>query len=69
MPLRAIASRATGPPTQTRYSNSHSRLTLDHYAQVVTELGEAAAKAMGERFLRPPRDGRAMDGDKGNDGG
>lgn len=36
---------------------------LDHYAQVVTERGEAAAKAMGRRFLRPaPRDGRAMEG-------
>jgi integrase len=43
--------------------HSDSRLTLDHYAQVVTEQGEAAAKAMGRRFLRPsPRDGRAMEG-------
>lgn len=42
--------------------HSDSPLTLDHYAQVVTELGEAAAKAMGERILRPPRDGRAMGG-------
>ena len=43
--------------------HSDSRLTLDHYAQVVTEQGEAAAKAMGRRFLRPPsRNGRAMEG-------
>lgn len=42
--------------------HSDSRLTLDHYAQVVTEQGEAAAKAMGRRFLRPaPRDERAME--------
>lgn len=43
--------------------HSDSRLTLDHYAQVVTEQSEAAAKAMGSRFLRPaPRDERAMEG-------
>ena len=43
--------------------HSDSRLTLDHYAQVVTERGEAAAKAMGRRFLRPaPRDERAIEG-------
>ncbi len=43
--------------------HSDSRLTLDHYAQVVTEQGEAAAKAMGRRFLRPaPRDERAIEG-------
>jgi hypothetical protein len=29
------------------------------YAQAVTELGQAAAEAMGARFL-PARDGRAM---------
>jgi hypothetical protein len=34
------------------------------YAQQVTELGEAAAKAMGAKFLgRSPRDGRAMESD------
>ena len=39
--------------------HSDSRLTLDHYAQVVTEQGEAAAKTMGRRFLRPSsRNGR-----------
>jgi integrase len=42
--------------------HSDSRLTLDHYAQVVTELGALAAEAMGERFLKTSaRDGRAMD--------
>jgi hypothetical protein len=40
-----------------------SRLTLDHYAQVVTELGALAAEAVGERFLKTPaRDNRAMEG-------
>ncbi|HEY8526999.1 MAG TPA: tyrosine-type recombinase/integrase [Acidimicrobiales bacterium] len=48
--------------------HSDARLTLDHYAQVVTELGEAAAKAMGERFLRP-RDGRAMERVEGQQDG
>jgi hypothetical protein len=38
--------------------HSDSRLTLDHYAQVVTELSEAAAAAMGARFFKRPR---AMD--------
>jgi integrase len=42
--------------------HSESRLTLDLYAQQVTALGEAAAKAMGTRFLGPPaRDERAME--------
>ena len=42
--------------------HSDSRLTLDHYAQVVTELSEAAAAAMGARFLgAAPRDERAME--------
>jgi len=42
--------------------HSDSRLTLDHYAQVVTELSEAAAAAMGARFFKAPaRDKRAME--------
>jgi hypothetical protein len=46
--------------------HSDSRLTLDHYAQVVTELSEAAAAAMGARFLRAAtRDERAMEGESG----
>jgi integrase len=49
--------------------HSDSRLTLDHYAQVVTELSEAAAAAMGARFLQAPaRDGRAMEAGSGSDG-
>jgi hypothetical protein len=35
--------------------HSDSRLTLDHYAQVVTELSEAAASAKGARFFKPAR--------------
>ena len=35
--------------------HSDSRLTLDHDAKVVTERGEAAAAAMGRRFLRPSK--------------
>jgi integrase len=45
--------------------HSESRLTLDLYAQQVTELGEAAAKAMGAKFLgRTSRDERAMESDE-----
>jgi integrase len=44
---------------QSLLGHSASRLTLDVYAQAVTEVGEAAAEAMGARFL-PARDGRAM---------
>ena len=48
--------------------HSDSRLTLDHYAQVVTELSEAAAAAMGARFMRAiPRDERAMEGESGSE--
>jgi len=50
--------RLSTPPRE------NSRLTLDHYAHVVTELGEAAAAAMGARFFKPSaRDGSAMDSD------
>lgn len=44
----------------TLLGHSEARLTLDVYVQAVTELGQAAADAMGPRFLTPPRDGRAM---------
>jgi hypothetical protein len=51
------------------FGHSDSRVTLDHYAQVVTELGEAAAAAMGARFFQAPaRDGRAMEAASGADG-
>lgn len=47
---------------QAMLGHSESRLTLDLYAQAVTALGEAAAAAMGTRYLgRTPRDGRAME--------
>jgi integrase len=46
---------------QTMLGHSEARLTLDVYAQAVAKLGEAAAEAMGARFLVPSaRDGRAM---------
>lgn len=46
---------------QTMLGHSEARLTLDVYAQAVVKLGEAAAEAMGARFLVPSaRDGRAM---------
>jgi integrase len=42
--------------------HSESRLTLDLYAQSVPAMGEAAAAAMGARFLgTPTRDERAME--------
>lgn len=45
--------------------HSESRLTLDLYAQVVTELGQAAAEAMGARFLlqQTECEERAMESD------
>ena len=54
---------------QTMLDHSEARLTLDVYAQAVAKLGEAAAEAMGARFLtEPARDKRAMapgsDGDR-----
>jgi integrase len=42
--------------------HSDARVTLDHYAQAVTELGHAAAAVMGARFFkRGARDDRAME--------
>jgi integrase len=53
---------------QTTLGHSEARLTLDVYAQAVAKLGEAAAEAMGARFLAPPpRDGRAMPSDAGGE--
>lgn len=43
---------------QAMLGHSESRLTLDVYAQAVAVMGEAAAAAMGARFLGPAsRDG------------
>ena len=55
---------------QTMLGHAEARLTLDIYAQAVAKLGEAAAEAMGARFLGPaPSDGRAMEhGSDGEDG-
>ena len=48
--------------------HSDSRLTLDHYAQLVTELSEAAAAAMGARYLgAAPRDECAMEAGSGSE--
>jgi integrase len=47
---------------QTMLGHAEARLTLDVYAQAVAKLGEAAAEAMGARFLgSAARDGRAME--------
>lgn len=48
--------------TQAILGHSEPRLTLDLYAPSVTAMGEAAAAAMGARFLGPTtRDERAME--------
>jgi hypothetical protein len=61
-----VASGVDVKTAQGLLGHSDSRLTLDHYAQVFTELGEAAAAAMGARFMRAiPRDERAMEGESG----
>jgi integrase len=56
---------------QTMLGHSEARLTLDVYAQAVTKLGQAAAEAMGARYLgaRVTRDGRAMESDFEGDTG
>ncbi len=42
--------------------HAEASLTLDVYAQADAKLGEAAAEAMGARFLgSAARDGRAME--------
>jgi integrase len=52
---------------QTWLGHSEARLTLDLYAQAVTELGEAAARRMGAKFL-PMWGEPAMDsGEDGDD--
>jgi len=51
---------------QTWLGHSEARLTLDLYAQAVTELGEAAAGRMGAKFL-PMGGERGIDSDE-NDG-
>jgi integrase len=49
--------------------HSDSRLTLDHYAQVVLELAALAAEAMGERIIKTAaRDNRAMEARSGATG-
>jgi len=61
-----VASGVDVKTAQGLLGHSDSRLTLDHYAQVVTELSEAAAAAMGARFMRAtPRDERAMEAGPG----
>lgn len=52
---------------QTWLGHSEARLTLDLYAQAVTELGEAAAQRLGAKFL-PMWGERGVDsGDEGDD--
>jgi hypothetical protein len=46
---------------QARLGHSDPRLTLGVYAQATNAADEAAAEALGARFSRRPRDGRAME--------
>ncbi len=55
-----VAAGVDVKTAQVWLGHSEARLTLDLYAQAVSELSVAAAKAMGARFFGPPRDGRAM---------
>ena len=57
-----VAAGVDVKTAQVWLGHSESRLTLELYAQAVTELSVAAARAMGARFLGPPREGRAMEG-------
>jgi integrase len=64
-----VASGVDVKTAQGLLGHSDSRLTLDHYAQVVTELSEAAAAAMGARFFKTPaRDGHAMEPESASSG-
>jgi hypothetical protein len=62
-----VASGVDIKTAQAMLGHSDSRLTLELYAQAATAQGKAAAEAMGLRFLSAPRDGRAMDGQSGEE--
>jgi hypothetical protein len=50
---KPFAGTANDDPSPARVAH-RARLTLDVYAQAVTKLGEAAAEAMGARYLDAP---------------
>jgi integrase len=55
-----VVQRVDLKPAQARLGHSDARLTLNLYAQVVSEADEAASEWLGELFLNGPRDARAM---------
>lgn len=59
-----VASGVDIKTAQSVLGHTDARVTLDLYAQAVTEQQRAAADAMGARFLDPaPRGGRGVDAD------
>jgi integrase len=54
-----VAAGVDVKTAQTVLGHSDAQLTLDHYAQVVTEQQRAAADAMGARFIDGPPQGHA----------
>jgi len=63
-----VPARVDVKTAQALLGHADPRLTIGLYAQVVPELGAAAAEAMGARFLEPPRDGRAMEAAESGEG-
>ena len=55
-----VVQRVDLKTAQARLGHSDARLTLNLYAQVVTEADEAASEWLGELFLNGPREARAM---------
>jgi integrase len=62
-----VASGVDVKTAQSVLGHTDVRVTLDLYAQAVTEQQKAAADAMGARFLDrpPPRGRRGVEGDSG----
>jgi site-specific recombinase XerD len=62
-----VASGVDVKTAQSVLGHTDVRVTLDLYAQAVTEQQKAAADAMGARFLDhpPPRGRRGEEGDSG----
>jgi len=61
-PATSLVAGVDVKTAQTVLGHTDARVTLDLYAQVVTEQQQAAADAMAARFLDPtPREKRGMD--------
>jgi site-specific recombinase XerD len=59
-----VAAGVDVKTAQSVLGHTDARVTLDPYAQVVTEQQQAAADAMGARFLEPTaRGGRGVEAD------